>query len=379
MAGLYVHVPFCRQKCIYCDFCSYPNRLFLAAEYFECLKKELSIYAKKERVPLKIQSVYFGGGTPSFVDATLIVDFLDFVSKVCVLEKGAEITVECNPDSATAEKISLFSHGGVNRLSVGLQTANDKILELLNRPHNLEQFEKTAENAFACGIENLSADIILGLPCETAENLNHTLDVVMGAGVKHISAYGLSVERGTQLSSMLKKGKFVGSDLYLPDEDETADLYEQTYEKLLSNGFCRYEVSNFAISGYSCKHNINYWECGDYLGLGVSAHSYMNGVRRSNIKNLEKYISNLKNDKLPIVSRIKLSDREKAYEHIILGLRMQEGIHLAEFEKKHKNCANEYILKVEKLLKEGLLEVFADRVRVPVDKFYILNFILSEF
>lgn len=198
MAGLYVHVPFCRQKCVYCDFCSYPNRLDAARKYFSCLKKELTLYLAKEKKPFEIDTVFFGGGTPSAVDSSLITDFLEFVAKVCDLNGKAEITVECNPDSASQEKIFEFAASGVNRLSIGLQTADDGTLKLLNRPHCLAQFENAVGFAAAAGIDNVSADIILGLPYETPERLDRTLDTLIKAKLTHVSAYALTVERGTK-------------------------------------------------------------------------------------------------------------------------------------------------------------------------------------
>lgn len=374
MAGLYIHIPFCRQKCIYCDFCSYPDRNDMVAEYFACLKKELSACVGKESRQVEIDTVYFGGGTPSSVEASLLADLLEFVSKKCVLKTTAEITVECNPDSASESKISLLARSGVNRLSIGLQTADDDTLKLLNRPHNLAQFENTVECAAACGIGNVSADIILGLPDETSERLDKTLDVVVAAGLKHISAYGLSVERGTRLYGMVK-GK---GGISLPDEDMTADFYDQAYGRLLSAGFSRYEVSNFAVKGFECRHNINYWRCGEYIGLGASAHSYFHGVRRANIKNLDKYINALNNGKLPVASRDRLSEKEKAYEFIILGLRTEEGVDMDEYGLRFKDRAEEYICKAYELLKRGYLEARGSRLRIPSDKFYVLNSILCE-
>ena len=379
MAGLYVHVPFCRQKCVYCDFCSYPNRIDAARKYFSCLKKELILYGAKEKKPFEIDTVFFGGGTPSAVDSSLITDFLEFVAKVCDLNGKAEITVECNPDSASQEKIFEFASSGVNRLSIGLQTADDGTLKLLNRPHCLAQFENAVSFAAAAGIDNVSADIILGLPYETPERLDRTLDTLIKVKLTHVSAYALTVERGTRLSAMLNQKTCGGRRLVLPDEDATADFYDAVYRRLLSAGFCRYEVSNFALKGLECRHNLNYWRCGEYIGLGVSAHSYLHGVRRSNIKNLEKYIRALDEGRLPVVGRHRLTEKEKAYECFILGLRTEEGVDAERISSEFNKAADDYLRTAFELAERGLLEKVGSRLRVPSDKFYVLNSILCEF
>lgn len=234
MAGLYVHVPFCRQKCVYCDFCSYPNRLDAARKYFSCLKKELTLYLAKEKKPFEIDTVFFGGGTPSAVDSSLITDFLEFVAKVCDLNGKAEITVECNPDSASQEKIFEFAASGVNRLSIGLQTADDGTLKLLNRPHCLAQFENAVGFAAAAGIDNVSADIILGLPYETPDRFDRTLDTLIKAKLTHVSAYALTVERGTRLSAMLNQKLAEDAALCCPTRTR-----RRIFTMRCTEGFCR--------------------------------------------------------------------------------------------------------------------------------------------
>ena len=264
MAGIYLHIPFCKQKCTYCDFCSFPNRTEFAEAYMACLYKEIELRGKQLEHMI-FDTVYFGGGTPSLIDPKYIYGAMKQIAKCFRLEKRPEVTIEMNPGTVNEQKIALYQRAGINRFSVGLQTAIDSQLEALGRIHNVREYLYCASLLKG---KNFSADVMLGLKGQSKEDVRKTIEVAAASGAKPISMYALTPEDGTPIYTDYLNGE-------LPDGDEVRELYDYGYALLREKGFVRYEVSNFAKEGCFSRHNLNYWKRGEYIGLGLSASSFV--------------------------------------------------------------------------------------------------------
>lgn len=320
-AGIYVHIPFCRSKCRYCDFTSYPSKLGFAEAYMACVYKEMKLRAN-ELAGYAFSSVYFGGGTPSVIDAKLIAGALRQLKKYYAIAPDAEITVELNPESVTAEKLAVYKEAGVNRFSVGMQAASDALLEELGRAHSVEDFRKAAKLLQS---ENFNADIMIGLKGQTLSDIDAAISLAAESGAKHISMYALTPEDGTPMYSDYLNGD-------LPDGDEVAEQYEYGRERLSVAGYRRYEVSNFAMPGYESRHNQNYWRRGEYIGFGVAASSFMAGRRFTNTRDLDDYIKCILSDHYPVVDDEKVEGQDAKFERVMLALRTAEGVELAAYK-----------------------------------------------
>lgn len=338
MAGsAYIHIPFCKSKCKYCSFVSF-NRPELITGYVFALLKDISDNYKGE----ELKTLYFGGGTPSLIP----IELLKKVINKFKLTENAEVTLELNPDDATQEYLNGLKQIGINRLSIGSQTFDDEILKLIGRRHNSAQIVEAVSMAKNAGFENISVDLIYGLPTQTLEKLSSDLEKFLELGIQHISTYGLKIEADS----------FWGKNPpNVPDDDIQADMYELINQKLEQNGFFRYEVSNFAQKGFESRHNLNYWDNNEYYGFGVAAHGYLDGARYSNFTTLEKY---MKKPSTHEVGHI-LSQEEKLEEEIFLGFRKTEGIDCErirerfniDFETKYADILREYsdfIVRTEK-------------------------------
>ena len=320
-AGIYVHIPFCRSKCRYCDFTSYPSKLGFAEAYMACVYKEMKLRAN-ELAGYAFSSVYFGGGTPSVVGAKLIAGALRQLKKYYAIAPDAEITVELNPESVTAEKLAVYKEAGANRFSVGMQAASDALLEELGRAHSVEGFRKAAKLLQS---ENFNADIMIGLKGQTLSDIDAAISLAAESGAKHISMYALTPEDGTPMYSDYLNGD-------LPDGDEVAEQYEYGRERLSVAGYRRYEVSNFAMPGYESRHNQNYWRRGEYIGFGVAASSFMAGRRFTNTRDLDDYIKCILSDHYPVVDDEKVEGQDAKFERVMLALRTVEGVELAAYK-----------------------------------------------
>ena len=267
--SLYIHIPFCKEKCAYCDFLSFggqsgENR----RQYIEALCKEIKAYEEMAK-EYCVQTIFIGGGTPSYIELSLMEQVMDKIKEVFVIDEDVEITIEGNPDSLTEDKLAGYRKMGINRLSIGLQSADDEMLKILGRVHTFDQFLIAYDNARKAGFTNINVDLMSGLPGEDKETYLHTLDTVLNLCPEHISAYSLIVEDETPLAEdeeLLAR---------LPSEEDDRELYTETGNRLLSKGYTRYEISNYAREGYECRHNIVYWTGGEYLGLGLGASSYL--------------------------------------------------------------------------------------------------------
>lgn len=343
-AAVYIHIPFCDHKCIYCDFysiVSYENK----SNYLNSLLKEIDYFANQYKEKYSIETIYFGGGTPSFVEPNYIEKILNHLDKYFSISDKVEITLETNPGTVDKEKLKSFKQIGINRISIGIQSFDDNELKFLTRIHNKETAIQTVNLANESGFENISIDLIFNLPKQTKERWFNNLQTAVKLPIKHISAYSLILERGTILNKMVLDGK-----VKIQDEDYDAQLYEITIDFLLNNNFIQYEVSNFAKNGFECKHNNAYWRYKDYLSFGTSAHSFVNGIRWWNYSSLNFYIDAINKKGNAIIGKEILSDEQIFEEYVMLALR-SKGIDKEEFKrlfgynwfKKNETKIGEYI------------------------------------
>lgn len=348
---LYIHIPFCIRKCHYCDFLSGPASPEIQENYREALKKEIK-GRSAEYTGYRVVSVFFGGGTPSLVPAEWITDLLDTVRQCCRLDKNAEITIEVNPGTVkhSMDKLEQYYRSGINRLSIGLQSALDAELICLGRVHTYAQFEETYRLARKIGFANINVDMMSALPGQDMEDYRRTVETVLGLAPppEHISAYSLIVEEGTPFAEAAAEGR-----LELPDEDTERKMYWETDRLLWQKGYHRYEISNYARTGYECRHNIGYWLRTDYAGFGIGAASLIKSARFSNTDDMDAYIRN----PLPSERKMQLLTRtEQMEEFFFLGLRLTEGISYGRFRDGFGCDAEEiYGDVIEQSVKEGLL------------------------
>ncbi|MCE5234712.1 MAG: radical SAM family heme chaperone HemW [Eubacteriales bacterium] len=368
MAGIYVHIPFCVKKCAYCDFVSFEGSPHVR-RYIDALKAEMKISAL--RLPYRsYDTVFVGGGTPSTLPLGAAEDIFCALKKHFDIAENAEITMECNPGTVDAEKLREYRNAGVNRLSFGLQSANDALLSAIARIHTFDDFLKSYALAREEGFCNINVDVMYGLPGQTERDLSQTLSAVLALSPEHISAYSLILEEGTPLYARVKRGEAA-----VPDEDEAFAQHRLAIETLQNNGYERYEISNYARRGgtgekspYRCKHNLNYWNNGEYLGLGLNAHSAMRltgWTRWSNTESLEAYLSRVESGELPAGERQGIDRGEEMFECVMLGLRKTEGLSLpAFFERFGAGFLTRYAGAVEKLSAMGWLEINAAFARL---------------
>lgn len=352
MTGLYIHFPFCIKKCGYCAFESVTD-LSLIPKYTELLLSEL----RARKTLDVIDTVYFGGGTPS-LRIEFIRSAMAAVRSSYVLSKSCEISMECNPDSVKNEP-GAFVELGINRFSIGLQSASDNLLSAIGRVHTSRDFFLCVEKLREAGADNISCDIMLALPGQTVSDAMFTVDAVK-ALVDHLSCYGLMPESGTAMAD------------YKPDEDQAADMYDSVYNILIAAGYNRYEVSNFSKPGFECRHNLGYWTRKNYIGIGAAAHSLVGGERIENPL-LKDYMNGI------MPNRFTLSEEDMIKEIIMLSLRMEKGLDLNQFERDTgKNLLKIRAKAIDKLLKLGVIELVRGYLRIKKSSFMVMNSILTE-
>lgn len=373
--SIYIHIPFCVSKCAYCSFLSSPVKQGDTVRYVELVKREIAMWSERFG-NREIYSVYFGGGTPSLLSARQVKSIVDEIKADFPLKNDAEITLEMNPASGNGTFIRNLAKTGVNRVSVGFQTCDDAILKELNRPHTRADFIATVNKLKRADYTDISADIMLGLPHQNMTTLKRTLEILLQLEIPHISVYALKLEKGTPLYKTVNNGY-----LFLPDDDESADMYDYAYKTLEENKIYRYEVSNFARVGFECRHNINYWERGEYIGVGTGAHGFIRDVRYSNLRDIEKYAYRISSEnKLPVSVRNKLSLKEAEFEFIILALRMDRGLDVDKFNALfYTDFIKRYDSVLKKLEKIGLITYDEHNVAVRPEKMGVLNSLLVEF
>lgn len=367
--GLYIHVPFCASKCAYCAFTSAPSNNY--QPYVKALVKEIEGKAARFSQGRVLDSVYFGGGTPSLLSKEQFALIFEAIRGNFTVFDDCEITVEVNPASADFDKLSFLKEMGVNRVSVGLQCANDNILKTLRRPHGVFQFVSTAEDVKRAGINNFSADVMIGLPSQTLKDVEQTLSLSVEKGASHLSCYALKIERGTPFYKQARS-------LNLPSDEETADMYDFCLSYLKTKGFARYEISNFAKEGFACRHNLKYWKSRDYLAAGVSAGGFISPLRYQNIKNTDKYIDRINKGERVSYGR-RLRKEELIFEYVMMALRLDEGFDTKDFYSRFGVRFEEiYGQKAKALVDRGFLSKAEDKICVPQGKSGVLNSILIE-
>lgn len=338
--GIYVHIPFCKQKCLYCDFVSFEGISAREEEYIKVLKKEILENAEKIENDI-VTTIYIGGGTPSYIDSKYIVDILETIKKNYNIKNDVEITIEVNPGTVTKEKLEDYENIGINRLSIGLQSTNNKILKEIGRIHTYEDFLETYQMARRVGFKNINVDLMLALPNQDCKILVDSLQEIIKLSPEHISIYSLILEEGTRLQKLAEQGSIT-----LPEDEIERKMYWMVKKILEKNGYIHYEISNFAKEGYESKHNLNCWNQKQYLGFGLAAHSYYNKTRFSNITNIKQYIDVgiglLPAHDTKIIHEIQTKQDEQK-EYMMLGLRKIEGVLISNFKNKFVRKSYLYI------------------------------------
>lgn len=359
--GLYIHIPFCRQKCFYCDFPSFAGREKKIDRYLQALEQEFALLRQRVHSKDNVKdterkfaprTIYIGGGTPTALNAHQLEKLLEIVQKYVTVAKAEEFTVEMNPGTVDREKLLLLQQAGINRLSVGVQSFDDHCLQKIGRIHTAQEAADTIELAHNLGFGNISLDLIYGLPQQDREILTQSVERALTLPVQHISIYGLQLEEGTAFQRMADMGK-----LHLPTDELVEAMYDYIVEKLPEAGYQRYEISNYALPGYESKHNLSYWQDVDYLGLGSGAHSYWQGTRYENPRGIDDYISALEAGRLPATLEEQVDRQAHMEEYCFLGLRTAAGIDKNLFQQKFGvDLLTVYGRTIEKLVAQDLLQ-----------------------
>ena len=366
---IYIHIPFCIRKCDYCDFLSGPSGPKEQADYVQALLRE--IQAVEEGEGRSVSSIFIGGGTPSVLDERLLGDILREIRNRFKIEEYAEITIEVNPGTANIGKLQAYREMGINRLSIGLQSPQDRELKILGRIHNYEQFLETYQEARTVGFDNINIDLMSAIPDQTYEGWVKNLRTVAELEPEHISAYSLIVEEGTP---------FAARKLNLPDEDTEYNMYEATAQILKEYGFEQYEISNYARKGRECRHNVGYWARQDYLGFGLGASSLYGKERFANTADMKKYLENSRNPEKIREKEPSLTREDEMAEFMFLGLRMTKGISKADFQRCF-GCTIESVYGevLEKYESMGLLLEQDGRIFLSREGIHVSNSIMAEF
>lgn len=370
--GIYIHIPFCKSKCYYCDFISYTNKENYIEEYIKNIIEELEQYDLSN---YNITTIYIGGGTPSFINEKYIVQLLrNLKTKLSNNQtnfENMEITIEINPGTITKNKIEQYKKAGINRVSIGLQSTDNDLLKQIGRIHTYEEFLEAYEIIKEAGFENINIDLMIGLPNQTIQMLKTTLEEIKKLNPAHISVYSLIVEENTKIEKMIEKG-----ELQLLDENYERQMYWYVKNTLELNGYKHYEISNFAKEGKQSKHNLNCWEQKEYIGLGASAHSYLNNVRYSNsaFTNEEDWDFNNKT-----IEEQQTSQDQKR-EYMLLGLRKIDGVSINQFKQKFvENPIYLFRKEIQKLVEEKLIEVDGDNIHLTNKGLDLANLVWEEF
>ena len=381
--GIYIHIPFCKQKCYYCDFVSFVNKEKFIKKYVQTLKKEIESYDLSK---YNVTTIYIGGGTPSVIPSEEIGSILDKIREKIKNNKtnwnDIEITIEVNPGAVDKEKLEGYIKSGINRLSIGLQSTNNKLLKEIGRIHTFEQFLSTYNLVREVGFENINIDLMIGLPNQRIEDVKNSLNEVIKLNPTHISVYSLIVEEETKMEELLNDKK-----LELPDEELERQMYWYVKNTLELNGYNHYEISNFSKQDKKSKHNMNCWEQKEYIGFGCAAYSYLNDIRYGNTSDIEKYIDvqdftnkeKLEKNKIRIIDEIQsLEDKKK--EYMLLGLRKTKGVLIQKFKEKYtQNPIFLFREQLEKLVNENLLVIDGDYIRLTNKGLDFANIVWEEF
>lgn len=369
--GIYIHIPFCVSKCKYCSFNSYAGKENLHTDYLSMLKNEIVLKSDKS---ISIDTIYIGGGTPSILKNGEISGILQVLKENFNIDKDAEISMEANPNTITKEKAEEWKRAGINRISIGLQSVNNKILKVIGRSHTLKDYLNAIKILKEVGFKNINTDLMIALPNQRIKDVKRAIKLVAKQGVTHISCYSLILEEGTPLYKMVEDGK-----LKVPKEDYAVKMYKIAVKQLQKYGFNRYEVSNFAKNGYECRHNVNCWLRHEYYGFGAGANGFINGCRYGNVCDITKYIKSIKNNATLEEFKEKIDKNDALEETLMLGLRMERGV---EIKVLNEILGKDFISYRESQLKNlynlGLISYNNEELKATDKGFYVLNKIILE-
>ena len=376
---LYIHIPFCVQKCFYCDFLSMPVDETVRRHYVRRLIEETE-YKSQQYKGYEITSVFFGGGTPSILMETQIAEIMEALQQNFSIQKEAEITIECNPGTLVRQKIITYKESGINRISMGLQSANNRELKMLGRIHTYEEFLHNYDLVRKGGIENVNVDLMSALPGQTISDWERTLKEILKLRPEHISAYSLIIEEGTPFYQTYEEDEQRREEgeepKYLPNEETEREMYRLTGALLEEKGYMQYEISNYAKKGRECQHNIGYWTRKNYLGLGLGSASLVENVRFSNTSDLQEYLAGDFEER----EREVLERREQMEEFMFLGLRMIKGVSRGDFKKAFGvEIEAIYGEVIKKMVSQGLLQQQAGRIFLTEEGISVSNYVMSEF
>ncbi len=369
--GIYIHIPFCASKCGYCDFYSLAGCGKRMGKYQDALLRHIK-EAESAMSPYYIDSVYFGGGTPSYYGAKRLMEIFNALKRAGKVLKSAEVTVECNPDSVSRHDLALMKKEGVNRISLGVQSASDDLLKIIGRRHNFTQVKNAVKLIRAAGFGNLSVDLIYGLPNQTKADWAETLAKALDLEPDHLSCYGLKLEEGTPMYDQYKDSPVI------PTDDEQADMYLYTVETLMHYGYQQYEVSNFARRGKMCKHNMKYWDLQDYLGFGPGAHSCMGNTRFSFVRDLNAYIKGVTGGESILDEYEKLDELDRASEYLMLGMRRSKGISQEEYHRIYRSDFAPIEALLQEYEKDGWTKKFDGRWCFTPQGFLLSNILIGS-
>lgn len=368
--SLYIHIPFCKQRCFYCDFPTFAGKERFREDYVEALIKEIEDKCSN----YLIKTIFIGGGTPSYLEEKELEKLLIAVSKLNLSDK-LEYSIECNPGTVNEDKLKIMKKYGINRISFGLQSCNNQLLKKIGRIHTFKEFLENYNLARKIGFNNINIDLMYGLPNLTIQDWKDTLEKISELRPEHISAYSLIIEEGTAFYKLYEKDK-----LELPSEDDERVMDKLTKDILKSNGYHQYEISNFALPGKECEHNKVYWSLEEYIGVGSASSSYIDGYRLVNISNINDYIEKINNNISVVIDKYENSIEDEMEEFVFMGLRMVSGIDLLKFKKKFGVDINSiYKEVIEKNIKDGLLVVEENKMFLTAKGMELSNSVMSDF
>lgn len=375
MRGMYIHIPFCHQICHYCDF----NKVFFknqpVDEYIESIGHELSILQNEGHSFSNIETVFLGGGTPTSLSEKQLDRLLEIINAFVDYKKLREFSTEANPDELTEGKLAVLKNGGVSRLSIGVQSFDEELLKQIGRTHGANDPKRVIDEARRIGFENISIDLIYGLPNQTIGQWKDTLDEALSLDLPHYSGYSLIIEPKTVFYNLMNKGK-----LPLPGEDAEAEMFAILMEQMERAGKKQYEISNFSVPEYESVHNLIYWDNDEYAGVGAGAHGYLKGERYANIGPLKKYMEQTDNGNRPLFNIHTVSQKEQMEEEMFLGLRKLKGVTFSEFERKFTTPLKEvYGEQLDELVEKGLIQVKDDRVQLTRKGIFRGNEVFQRF
>lgn len=371
--ALYIHIPFCKSKCYYCDFNSFANKDEIISKYIKYLIREIKLYSSTMK-DYYLKTIFIGGGTPSFIEGKYIYEILEEVYKNFNIDNLEELSIEINPKTIDLEKLRIYKDIGINRISVGVQSLNNNILKKIGRIHTTEDFLKTYKLLRKVGFSNINVDLISGLPDQTVESILSNLKIVNNLEVEHISFYSLIIEEGTKFYTWYNKG-----ELILPNEDEERDMYHKGIKYLKSKGYHHYEISNLSKEKYECMHNLFYWKLKPYIGIGIGAHSNIRGLRYWNTADFNKYFAYIDKGRLPIEGNETIDKTMEMAEYLILGLRLIDGVYKKDFINRFNISVDEIYGEVlNKYSNNGLLTIDRDNIRLTEKGIDLSNLIFVD-